>query len=284
MPRYQEQTMTYQTLELRRVEQILYVDFCNPPINLMNVQMVKELFDLGGSLAFDPQVRVVVFGSANPDFFIAHFDLNDLLVSLDDPAVAKSRYEDINVVQALATMWQTLPQVTIAMVDGICRGAGLEFLLAIKMTFATPQSRLCLPELAGGILPAGGGSTRLIMQIGPARAREVILSSRDFSGDEAAAYGVINRALPRDQLTAYVEALARDVAKRPAEAVAAVDRVIKDIGGLAVDALFKGFASENGSVNKLLADPSVKQGLQKMAALQDREHELDLAATLAPGR
>ena len=71
--------MTYQTLNVRREGSILYVDFNNPPVNLMNVAMVGELFDLAGSLAFDQQTAVVVFGSANPEFFIAHFDLDDLV-------------------------------------------------------------------------------------------------------------------------------------------------------------------------------------------------------------
>src|SRR5690242_2631649 len=117
--------MTYQTLNTRREGRVLYVDFDNPPLNLITLQMVGELFDLAGSLAFDQETGVVVFGSANPEFFIAHFELNDLIRSLSDPSVPQSRYADINALQALATTWQGLPQVTIGVVDGICRGGGL---------------------------------------------------------------------------------------------------------------------------------------------------------------
>jgi enoyl-CoA hydratase/carnithine racemase len=276
--------MTYQTLNLRRDGRILHVDFNNPPVNLMTIQMVRELFDLAGSLAFDQETAVVVFGSANPEFFIAHFDLNDLLGSLNDPAVAQSRYDDINVLQALTTTWQTLPQVTIGVVDGICRGGGLEFLLAADMRFATPESRFCLPEVSGGIVPAGGGTTRLAMQIGPARAREVLLSSRDFTGEEAAAYGIINRALPRDELKAHADTLARDIAERPAEAIAAVGEVIKNVYNALVDAQFAGFASENTGLRTLLGIPAVTEALQKIACLQDLEHERDLPATIAAAR
>ena len=95
--------MTYETLRTRRDGRVLYVDFDNPPLNLMTTQMVGELFDLAGSLAFDPETTVVVFGSANPEFFIAHFELNDLIRSLSDPTVPQSRYDDINALQALAT-------------------------------------------------------------------------------------------------------------------------------------------------------------------------------------
>jgi enoyl-CoA hydratase/carnithine racemase len=273
--------MTYQTLNIRRDGRTLFVEFNNPPLNLINAQMIGELFDLAGSLAFDRETAVVVFGSANPEFFVAHFDLNDLLRLSSDPTAPRSRYDDINVVQALSTAWQTLPQVTIGVVDGICRGAGLEFILALDMRFATPGSRFCLPEASGGILPAGGGTTRLAMLIGPARAREVILSARDFSGDEAATYGFVNRTLPREDLNTYVGTLAHGVAKRPPGSIAAVDEVIKSVFGWAVDAQFAGFASENAAFMKLVGEPAVREGLEKMAQMQDVKHERDLPALLA---
>ncbi|MEU6506987.1 enoyl-CoA hydratase/isomerase family protein [Streptomyces sp. NPDC046942] len=273
--------MPYQTLDVRRDGGILYVDFNQPPVNLMNFQMVGELFDLGGSLAFDRETTVVVFGSANPEFFIAHFDLDDILRMDNDPSVPQSRYDDINALQALTTMWQNLPQVTICVVDGICRGAGLEFLLATDLRFATPESRFCLPETSGGILPAGGGTTRLALQIGPARAREVILQARDFTGEEAAAYGIVSRALPREELNAYTDALARDIAKRPASTIAAVNEVFKNVYGALADAQFAGFAAENTALRELLQVPGTKEGLQTMAGLQDAEHERHLPAALA---
>jgi len=275
--------MSYKTLRTRRDGRILYVDFDNPPVNLMTIEMVTELFDLAGSLMFDPTTAAVVFSSANPDFFIAHFDLNDLLRVLSDPSVPQSRYDDINVVQALTTTWQGLPQVTIGVVDGICRGAGLEFLLATDLRFATPESRFCLPEASGGFLPGGGGTTRLAMQIGPARAREVILSARDFSGTEAAAYGIVNRALPREDLTTYVEALAGSVATRSMGTIAAVGDVIKNVFGSFADAQFAGFASENTALRSLLGAPGVTEALRGLAGAQDIEHELDLPATIAAG-
>src|SRR6201988_3679688 len=276
-------TMTYQTLNIRREDNILYVDFNNPPVNLMNVAMVGELFDLAGSLAFDPQTAVVVFGSANPEFFIAHFDLGDLVKGISgDPAVPQSQYDDINAVQALTTTWQTLPQVTIGMVDGICRGEGLGFLLAPTMRFATPQSRFCFPEASGGILPGGGGTTRLALQIGPARAAEVILSSRDFTGDEAAAYGVVNRAIPRDEIAGHVDTLARGIAGRSPGAVASINQVIKSVYDSMVDAQFAGFASENNGLRTLSTAPGVKEALQHLSGLQDLDHERDLPATIAP--
>ncbi|WNM31718.1 enoyl-CoA hydratase/isomerase family protein [Streptomyces sp. Li-HN-5-11] len=273
--------MNYRTLALRREGRILHVDFDNAPLNLMTIEMAGELFDLAGQLVFDHETSVVVLGSANPEFFIAHFDLHDMFRAMNDPDVPQSKYDDINVIQALTTMWEALPQVTIGLVDGVCRGAGLEFLLATHMRFATPESRFCFPEASGGFLPTGGGTTRLALQIGPARAREVILSSRDFDGEEAAAYGIVNRALPADDICAYVDDLAQRLAARSAGSVAAVNEVFAKVYNSAVDAQFSGFGVENHAMRTLLAVPEVQEYLHRLAGHQDVEHELDLPATIA---
>jgi len=119
------------------------------------------------------------------------------------------------------------------------------------------------------------------MGAGPARAREVILSGRDFSGDEAAAYGIVNRAVAADGLVGYVDDLARRIAKRPAAAVGAVNEVFKSISGAAVDALFAGFAAENEGLRALMSNPDAAAGLQQMAQLQTAEIELDLPGAIA---
>lgn len=275
--------MTYRTLTTRRDGAVLYVDIANPPLNLITIEMVGDLFDLAGDLAFDPETKVVVLGSATPEFFVAHFDLNDLFRSLTDPTVPQSRYEDINVLQALTTMWQTLPQVTIGKVDGIVRGGGLELLLALNMRFVTPGSRLCFPEAAGGFLPTGGGTTRLAMQLSPARALEILLSSRDFTGDEAVAYGIANRTLPPEQLDAYVTALATSIGSRSAQSIAAVKGVLNAVYNDAADAQFAGFAVENTAMTELVHAPEVRAHLERMAAQQDVEHERDLPASIDAG-
>jgi enoyl-CoA hydratase/carnithine racemase len=273
--------MTYQTLNLRRDGRVLYVDFDNGELNLMTIEMVGELFDLAGGLVFDPETDVVVIGSANPEFFIAHFDLLDMFRSMNDPDLPQSKYADINVLQALTTMWQTVPQVTIAVVDGIARGAGVEFLLALGMRFATPESKFCLPETSGGFLPTGGGTTRLAMQVGPARAQEILFSARDFSGTEAAEYGLVNRALPKDELNDYVADLVASVAKRSRGSVAAVKDVFSAVYNSAVDAQFGGFAVENTAMQSLLAIPEVQEHLRKQAEMQTLEHERDLPGSIA---
>jgi enoyl-CoA hydratase/carnithine racemase len=273
--------VSFTTFSLNQDGAILRVTLSNPPVNLMGLKMVEELFQLGGRLIADPTVRVVIIDSADPDFFIAHFDLEDLVASAADPSKA-SKYPDINALQSLALSWQALPQVTIAKVAGRCRGAGLEFILGLSMRFATPDAKFCSPEASGGFLACGGGTTRAALAAGPARALEFLLSGRDFSGDEAERYGLVNRSLPGKELDAYVEDLAQRISHRSPQVIAMHGEVFKRVYAPMVDPMFAGLAAENDGLRSALAGAEMPAGISAhLGAGQTRELELDLPATLA---
>ena len=114
--------MAYTTFSTQREGAILRVVLDNGDVNIMSATMAGELFALVGELAVDSVTKVVVFESANSDFFIAHFDIDDILkVIIGDPSVPVSKTEDLNVLQALGLSLSNLPQVTLAKIDGICR-------------------------------------------------------------------------------------------------------------------------------------------------------------------
>jgi enoyl-CoA hydratase/carnithine racemase len=176
---------------------------------------------------------------------------------------------------------QSLPQVTIAKVSGICRGGGLELILGMTMRFAGKSSRFCAPEASCGFLACGGGSTRLAMACGPARALEIMLSARDFSGEEAQQYGVINQALPDDELDAYVEMLAKRIAQRSSHTIAVNREVVKRTFAIMADSLFAGFASENEGWRASMLLPEASQiNIAVLETGQTRETELDLPQTI----
>jgi enoyl-CoA hydratase/carnithine racemase len=272
--------VSYSTFSLQQDGAVLRVKLSNPPINLLSLKMVEELFQLTGQLVTDPNTKVVILESADPDFFIAHFDIEDIEKSIEDPAKA-GQYPDINALQALALSWQALPQVTIAKVAGRVRGGGLEFILALGMRFATVDSKFCSPEAASGFLACGGGTTRIGMMAGPARALEFLLSARDFSGAEAERYGLINRALPASELDGYVDALAKAIARRSMAAIGMHREVFKRVFSGAVEPMFAGLAAENDGMRAALAGSEMRPALQAMlTAKQTRENELDLPATM----
>lgn len=273
--------MNFQTLTLRETGAVLEITLKNPPINLMSAKMVEELFQLTGYLINNRDIRVVVIDSADPDFFVAHFDLEDLESSASDPSKA-SRYADINVLQSLGLAWQNLPQVKIAKINGRCRGGGFEFILALDMRFASASSLFCFPEASAGFLASGGGTTRVALAAGPARGLEVLLSARDFTAAEAERYGLINRFLPDGELDAYVGDLVERVARRSPEVVGMHRAVFGQAFGPIVEPLFAAMAAENDGMRAGLAGTEMQAAMAGHLKLgQTREVELDLPATMA---
>ena len=275
--------MSFTTFSTEKTGPILTVRFDYGEVNIMTAAMPCQLFALVGQLAVDAETKVVIFESANPDFFIAHFEIADILKVIEgDPSVPVSKTPGLNVLQALGLSLQNLMQVTIAKVDGRCRGGGFEFMLALDMCFASDQSRFCFPEAAGGFLPAGGGSTLLPLKAGNNRALEVMLTGRDFSGCEAAQYNFINRAFSTSaELAEYVSATAGQIAKKDVTAIQAIKSVTKATVAPMAPGVLAGLAAENTAMNECFADPEVLARLRELGMKSGkREFELDLPATI----
>ena len=180
---------TYQTLSVSKNDGIVWVTFNNPPINLLNMDMIRDIDVLSRELEADQESRVVVFQSANPEFFIAHADV-DLIRNL--PA-ADARPVELNLYVAALERIRTLPIASIGKIAGIARGGGSEFLLSLDMRFAASgPTLLSQPEVALGIFPTGSGSQRLPRLLGRARALEVALGCDDFTAEDA---GFVNNVM-----------------------------------------------------------------------------------------
>jgi enoyl-CoA hydratase/carnithine racemase len=275
--------MSFTTFSTQQDGPVMTVSFSQGEVNIMTAVMAAELFALVGQLAVDTETRVVVFESATPDFFIAHFNVADILKLLEgDPSIPISKDPGLNILQALGLSLQSLPQVTVAKIDGRCRGGGFEFMLALDMSFATEASMFCFPEAAVGFLPSGGGATLLPLKAGRNRALEVMLTSRDFSGTEAAQYGFINRTFASAaQLDEYVTTSARQMAARGLPVIQAIKAVSGATVASMKDGVLAGLAQENASMVACLSDPDVLARLKGFAAAEGtRESELDLPATL----
>jgi enoyl-CoA hydratase/carnithine racemase len=276
--------MSYTTFSTHNDGTTLTVRFNQGDVNIMTAAMAAELFSLVGELAVDTQTKVVVFESANDEFFIAHFDINDIIKLIEgDDSIPVSKTSDLNILQCLGLSIQNLPQVTIAKIDGICRGGGFEFMLALDMCFASEQSSFCFPEASAGFLPAGGGSTLLPLKAGSGRALEVMLTGRDFSGAEAERYSFINRSFETSaELNAYVEHTVKCIAAADISAIGAAKSVPKKTFSAMNESVLAGLAQENLAMAQCLADPVVIEKLRQLAASSGtREHELDLPKTIA---
>ena len=214
----------YQTLTRHDHNGVTRISFDHPPINLVDRAVVIDLLHLAKSLEQDRQSRVVLFRSADPDFFLAHYDLGS---QLGKPAPAPTPGQ-ASLLSELFSRFSRLPQVTIGELRGRARGAGSEFLLALDMRFASrEQAVLGQPEVAVGLLPGAGGTVRLTQLLGRGRALEVCLGGTDFDADTAERYGWINRALPDAELASFTEALAQRIAGFPASGIAHIKALVE---------------------------------------------------------
>jgi enoyl-CoA hydratase/carnithine racemase len=226
--KFKEVAMThanYTTFNIVQSVGIMTVTFDNAPVNIQDIPMLDELNRLAETLENDRSVKVVVFQSAHPEIFIAHADTG-FLKNISTTAVAK---EDVRLLylQEVLQRISALPQATIAKVEGFARGGGHEFMLACDMRFAARgKAKFMQMEVGMGILPCGGGASRMARQVGLGRALEIILSARDFDADQAQAYGTINQALDADKIGPYVDELANRIAQFPAESIEACKRVV----------------------------------------------------------
>jgi len=217
-------------LTLHVVDGVATVTIDNPPINLFDLGLYIGMTRMAQQLADDPEVRVVVLRSANPEFFIAHFDVT-LIQHLPTDAGTP---ESLNDFHAMCEAFRTMPKATIAVIEGRVGGGGSELALSCDMRFAAlGRAVFNQPEVALGILPGGSGTARLPRLIGRSRALEVILGCDDVPADLAERWGWVNRALPDGELWPFVDRLARRIASFPSHAVAAakasVLRAEKDV-------------------------------------------------------
>jgi enoyl-CoA hydratase/carnithine racemase len=197
------------------------ITFSNPPINMFVPATIVELGTLLSDLEADPSVKVVVFQSANPDFFIAHLDVSK---AAERPAV-------LGLWRNFVLRLSSTQVVSVAKIRGRTRGIGNEFVLACDMRFASRQNTLLgNPEIGVGLVPGGGALEWLPRLVGRSRALEIVLSGDDFDADIAERYGWVNRTLDDDDLDPFVDRLARRLASFDREALAAAKAQVNRCG------------------------------------------------------
>jgi enoyl-CoA hydratase/carnithine racemase len=215
--------MVFETLKVYEEGAVLFAEIAAPPMNLLGPELVRDLVALIQQAEADDSVQVLVFKSADPDYFISHVDVTRIKEYREEAAKLTGEAS----IALLFRHLSTSRLVTIAQIEGRVRAAGSEFALACDMRFAARESAIFSQfEPVFGVLPGGGAAQHLARLMGRARALEVMLSAEDYDAELAERYGWINRALPADRLSDFVRSLAHRIAGFPAAGhVAVKDRV-----------------------------------------------------------
>src|SRR5262245_37047395 len=231
--------------------------FENPPFNIVDATIFQGLQDLLGRMDASASLRVVVFESANPDFYLAHFDLTGKTGNITT-AVGPS---GLPILMDTFVRLSRSPVVSIAKIRGCVRGVSSEFVLACDMRFASrDNTRLGQPEVGVGVNPGGGGTERLPLLVGRGRALEIILGASDFDGDTAERYGYVNRALPDAELDGFVDVLARRIASFDRRPLAAAKNLINQVSLPSADRLLDAL----NSFQTALTWPEAQQRIQAL--------------------
>jgi len=215
--------MVFEKLKVYEEGAVLFAEIAAPPMNLLGPELVRDLVALIQQAEADDSVQVLVFKSADPDYFISHVDVTRIKEYREEAAKLTGEAS----IALLFRHLSTSRLVTIAQIEGRVRAAGSEFALACDMRFAARESAIFSQfEPVFGVLPGGGAAQHLARLMGRARALEVMLSAEDYDAELAERYGWINRALPADRLSDFVRSLAHRIAGFPAAGhVAVKDRV-----------------------------------------------------------
>ena len=210
------------------------VTFENGPVNLVDPDSVEQLAQLVTRIEESPTLTVVVFDSANPDYFMAHWDLKSdraRVAAMVPGPTGLHPYVD-NLIRL-----SKVPAVTVSAIRGRARGAGSEFVLATDIRFAGDKAILGQFEVGLGSVPGGGPMARLARLVGRGRAAEILLGADDFPAELAERYGYVNRVLPDGELAVFVDAFARRLAGFDKVAVAGT-KALLDVASLPPDEEF----------------------------------------------
>jgi enoyl-CoA hydratase/carnithine racemase len=267
--------MNLETIKVRQERAVLFAEMSSPPMNLLGPELVRDLVALIQQAEADHTFKVLVFKSADRDYFISHVDVTRIKEYRAEAAKLTGE-------ASIAMLFRYLSAsrlVTIAQIEGRVRGAGSEFVLACDMRFASRESAIFSQiEAAFGQLPGGGATQHLTRLMGRARALEVILSAEDYDAEMAERYGWINRALTENALGDFVKALAHRIASFPA----AGHVVVKDRVNAIALAPAEDFRRDSDLFAEGVRNPEAQSRIQAAMkrGFQTREAEMTLAQVL----
>ncbi|HET6665058.1 MAG TPA: enoyl-CoA hydratase-related protein [Acidimicrobiales bacterium] len=188
----------------RRDDGVALVTLDNPKVNALSGELLRQLEAVAGDLTADPPGAVVVTGGDR--IFAAGADIAEFGGPDEARAVGGGFRRALDAVAAI-------PRCVIAAISGFALGGGCELALACDLRIASERAKLGQPEILLGIIPGGGGTQRLARLVGPARAKELVLTGRQVGADEALRIGLVDEVVAPDELHGRALGLAAELAR-----------------------------------------------------------------------
>ena len=264
----------FNLLTVEIASRVATVTIDNPPINIITLALYAELTQLVEELQRDPDLSVVVFKSANPDFFLAHFDVEAILQFPTEGDAERS--SEPNPFHLMCERLRTMNKVTIAQIEGRVGGGGSELVASMDMRFGViGQTIVNQMEVPLGILPGGSGTQRLPRLVGRGRAMEIVLGGEDLDAETAERWGYLNRIYAAADIDQAVSDLAQRIGRFPQPAV----RLAKASVNAAELPLAQGLSEEAYLFARTLRTAEAQSAMAKFMAMggQTREGEMRVA-------
>ncbi len=219
--------MAASLLQIEKEDGVALVTLNNPPMNLVTLELTRQLSNLLENLATDKAVRVLVLSGANPGAraFCAGSDVKEFPDYMTPGSVLEKKLVFEN--QTYDKL-DDFPKPTIAAVNGLAYGGGLELAVCCDIIIAAENARLALPEIKLGIFPGTGGTYRVPRRVGAGRSKIMMFTGEPVDPKTAVEWGLIERAEPADKVLPAAMALARSIATGPANSLQLCKRAIDE--------------------------------------------------------
>ncbi len=243
----------YQYLGVTMEEKVCLLTISNPPANLLSKGVLTEISGFLDGVAKDPNVKVLILTGAGT-FFVVGADIKEI----SELSGAAAGQEAATLGQKVFNKLERLPIPTIAAINGHCLGGGNEMVMACTIRIANERSRIGQPEINLGIMPGFGGTQRLARIVGKSKALELNLTGDMINGKTAEAIGLVNKAVPEEEVLKQAKGLAKKIASKSRPAIERILRATRE--GLA-GSLEEGLALEAKFFGELCELHDMKEGL-----------------------
>ncbi|NND29415.1 MAG: enoyl-CoA hydratase/isomerase family protein [Myxococcales bacterium] len=249
---------------VRRSASVATIELNDPPYNRLSMALIDALERTVDEVEQDASIRAVVLRGAGNENFSVGADIREFGAAAASQGVRSFIEQRLRVIRSIETMSKPI----VCAIRGACLGGGLEIALACHFRIGARGSKIGLPEVELGVVPAWGGTQRLTRSVGRARALEMMLLAKKLDADEAFEAGLLTEACEPEDLDARVAELASELANKAPLAVAGIlDAVIR--GG--PKSLEDGLLHEYAALERVMRSEDLQEGV--LAFFQKRPPE-----------